>query len=302
MNSKVLIHVGLQKTGTTWLQHWMHAHPSIAYRLDSFGGVQRPVDICRTAMAASPRWYAISDENLTGGLAWPEGYTNLLMRHEGFDRQPTGLLEHRTRVADQLHAMFPHATILITTRGFSGALRSLYAQVVRFGGDQPFETFVKTYANFITDWFDYNSVVEMYRARFGNVLLLPYEVLAEDQPRYERLLEEYLDLPPATVQIGRVYPSLNARQQVAYSRCSRILLRPLVDRISWHRAHTLYLAYAAWIVDRSWCDGLIQCLFAPGRHHPAIEVPGEMLEQFRGKASLLMNEPVYAPYMAEYLN
>ena len=81
MNSQVLIHVGLHKTGTTWLQRWMAAHPSIAYRLDSFGGIQRPIDLCRTAMADQPSWYAISDENLTGGRIWPEGYTSLLLRH-----------------------------------------------------------------------------------------------------------------------------------------------------------------------------------------------------------------------------
>lgn len=40
-------------------------------------------------------------------------------------------------------ALFPHATILITTRGFASATRSLYGQVVRIGGDQPFWDFIK---------------------------------------------------------------------------------------------------------------------------------------------------------------
>lgn len=302
MNSRVLIHVGLHKTGTTWLQRWMAAHPSIAYKLDSFGGVQRPIDICRTAMAEEPRWYAISDENLTGGRVWPEGYSYLLLRHAGLHKQPTGIPEHRSRVADQLHAMFPQATILITTRGFAGAIRSSYSQVVRLGGDQTFEEYLESYSTYILDWLDLNAVIETYRSRFENVLILPYEVLSEDEARYESLLQEYLDLPPTPLPLGRVYPSLTARQLVAYRRFSRFWLSPVIKRLSWHRASTLYLAYAAWIVDRPWCDGLIQLVHAPGRRHPTIKVPAYMLECFRGKASLLATDPLYAPYKADYLN
>ena len=194
MNSQVLIHVGQLKICTTWLQRWMAAHPSIAYRLDSFGGIQRPVDICRSAMADQPRWYAISDENLTGGRVWPEGYTSLLLRHAGLHKQPTAL------------------------------------------------------------------------------------------------------------PIGRVYPSLTARQLVAYRRFSSIWLKPLIKRLSWHRASTLYLAYAAWIVDRPWCDALIKLVHAPGRQYPAIKVTADTLERFRGKASLLANDPLYSPYKTDYLN
>lgn len=301
-NSQVLIHVGLHKTGTTWLQRWMSAHPSIAYRLDSFGGIQRPIDICRTAMAEQPRWYAISDENLTGGRIWPEGYTSLLLRHAGVHHQPTGIPEHRSRVADQLQAMFPQATILITTRGFAGALRSSYSQVIRLGGDQTFEEYLESYSAFISDWLDLNAVIETYRSRFQRVLILPYEVLSEDEARYERLLQTFLDLPPTPLPMGRVYPSLTARQMVAYSRFSRIWLGPVVRRLSWHRASMLYLAYAAWMVDRPWCDGLIQLLHAPRRKYPAIKVPADVLERFRGKASVLANDPLYAPYQSDYLN
>ena len=302
MNSQVLIHVGLHKTGTTWLQRWMAAHPSIAYRLDSLGGIQRPIDICRTAMADQPSWYAISDENLTGGRIWPEGYTSLLLRHAGLHKQPTGIPEHRKRVADQLHAMFPQATILITTRGFAGALRSSYSQVIRLGGDQTFEEYLESYSEFISDWLDLNAVIGIYRSGFKNVLILPYEILSEDEARYERLLQEFLDLPPTALSIGRVYPSLTARQLVAYRRFSRIWLKPLIKRLAWHRASNLYLAYAAWIVDRPWCDGLIQFFHAPGRNHPTIKVPAEVLERFRGKASLLATDPLYAPYRTDYFN
>jgi hypothetical protein len=304
MTSQVLLHVGLHKTGSSWLERWLAEHPSIAYAHNTFGGIPRPIDICRTAMADQPRWYAISDEHLTGGRVWPEGYTYLLLRHAGFHQQPTGIPEHRQRVADQLYAMFPNATVLITTRGFAGALRSLYSQVVRMGGDQTFDQFLASYASFVADWLDLNAVIELYRARFGQgqVLILPFEILAEDEARYERLLEERLDLQPTPLAIGRVYPSLSPRQLVAYRRCSRIWLQPLAKRLPWRHGSTLYLAYAAWVVNRPWCDGLIQFLHAPGRYHPAPKVPTDVLERFRGKASLLATDPLYAPYRADYLN
>ena len=251
-----------------------------------------------------PRWYAISDEHLTGGRIWPEGYTSLLLRHAGFHRTPTGIEEHRRKVAEQLHAMFPQATILITTRGFANAIRSLYAQVVRIGGDQSFPDFYDSYRPFISDWLDLNSVISTYRELFApeRVVIIPFEILAQDEDLYQQLLEQRLGLPRIPLSLGRVYPSLNPRQLVAYRRFSRLWLQPLAKRLSCHKASTLYLGYAAWVVSRPWCDWLIQRSHAPGSRHPAIEVPVHLLEQYRGKASLVANDPIYKPFNRQYLN
>ena len=302
--SKVLLHVGLHKTGSTWLSSWLERHPSISYAHNSFGGVSNPTEICRSAMYEAPRWYAISDEHLTGGRVWPEGYTSLLLRHAGFHQGPTGIPDHRRKVAEQLFAIYPRATILITTRGFAGAIRSLYAQVVRIGGDQTFPDFYNSYLPFISDWLDLDSVISTYRELFGSdqVVVLPFECLAQDEDCYQRLLEQRLGLPRMPISIGHVYPSLSPRQLVAYRRFSRLWLQPVAKRLSCQKASTLYLAYVAWVVSRPWCDRLIQLSHAPGRRHSVIEVPVDLVEQYRGKASLIANDPVYKPFGNEYLN
>lgn len=302
--SKVLLHVGLHKTGSTWLSCWLERHPLIAYAHNSFGGVHNPTEICRSAVSEAPRWYAISDEHLTGGRIWPEEYTSLLLRYAGFDQGSTGIADHRTKVAEQLFAMFPHAKILITTRGFASAIRSLYAQVVRIGGDQSFLEFYKSYRPFISDWLNLNSVISIYRDLFGpdQVIVLPFELLAEDEGGYQQLLEQRLGLPRLPIAIGHVYPSLSTRQLVAYSRFSRLWLQPITRRLSCSKASTLYLAYAAWVVNRRWCDRLIQLSHAPGRHHPSINVPNDIVEQFRGKATILAKDPIYMPFKSLYLN
>lgn len=303
-NSRVLLHVGLHKTGSTWLSCWLERHPLVSFAHNSFGGVYNPTEICRTATYDPPHWYAISDEHLTGGRIWPEGYISLLLRHAGFHQRPSGILDHRQRVATQLFALFPHATILITTRGFSSAIRSLYSQVVRIGGDQPFLDFYQSYSHFISDWLDLDSVISIYRDLFGTaqVVVLPFELLAEDEDRYEQLLEQRLGLPRTPMSIGRVYTSLSPRQLAAYSRFSRRWLQPIARCLSSQQASTLYLAYAAWIVNRPWCDWFIQQIHAPGHHHPPLEVPMEIVEQFRGKASLIANDPIYHAFKREYLN
>lgn len=303
-DSRVILHVGLHKTGSTWVSSWFEKNPLIAFAHNSFGGVSNPTEICRSAVNKAPRWYAISDEHLTGGRIWPEGYTSLLLRHAGFHQGPTGIADHRKKVADQLFAMFPNATILITTRGFSSAIRSLYAQVVRMGGDQSFLEFYKSYQSFIYDWLDLDSVISTYRDLFGpaQVIVLPYELLAKDEERYQQLLEQRLGLPRTPIAIGRVYPSLSPRQLAAYSRFSRLWLQPIARRLSCSKAAKLYLAYAAWVVNRPWCDKLIQLSHAPEGYHPAIKVPSDIVEQFRGKASMLADNPHYMPFRDEYLN
>lgn len=263
------------------------------------------MDLCREVAreSAPPRLHAISEENLTGGLVFPEGYFYLLLRHQRFHERVTGIPEHQAEIATRLHALFPGALVLLITRGFAGALRSVYSQVVRIGGDLSFVEFLYEYERQIADWLDYDRVLGVYRARFGagNVIVLPFEALADDERAFGRLLQVALGLDHEEITIGRVLPSLSPVQLAAYSRFARTVLAPLARRLRNYRAMQMYLLYARFVVDRPWTDWAIRAAFAPRGGAAKPEVPALYLDRFRGRAKSLASIPAFAPYRAAYL-
>lgn len=302
---RVLLHVGFQKAGSSWLQAWLTRHSQVRFSAASFGGLQQPNDLCREVRrdGPPPRLLAVSEENLTGGLVFPEGYFYLLLRHQGFHRRPTGIPEHQELIAARLHALFPGAQVLLITRGFAGALRSIYSQVVRIGGDLPFGDFLDAYKLQITDWLSYDRVIDVYRERFGaeNVTVLPFEALADDELAFGRMLEDVAGLDHENIEIGRVLPSLSPVQLAAYARCSRRVLAPIARHLRNHRAMQMYLLYTAFVVDRPWADWAIRTAFGPRGGAVRLELPAGYLEHFRGTATTLASIPAFAPYRVAYL-
>jgi hypothetical protein len=301
----VLLHVGFHKAGSSWLEAWLTRHPQIRFLAGTFGGHGNPIDVCRQVAKESSdtRWVAMSEENWTGGLVFPEGYFYLLLRHQGFHRRPPTIRAHQERLADELATLFPHARVLVITRGFAAALRSVYSQVVRIGGDLSFLDFLHEYELPIEAWLHYDHVIETYRARFGadQVTVLPFEALAAGEDAFIAILEEELGLDHAELHIGRVLPSLTTRQLAAYSRFSRRVLGPVARHLRNYRAMQLYLLYARFVVDRPWSDAVVQSAFGRSANAAVDPVPPSYLERFRGSATTLAALPRFAPYRAAYL-
>lgn len=302
---RVLLHVGFHKAGSSWLEAWLTRHSQVRFSAQTFGGLHGPMDLCREVKrdGPPPRLHAISEENLTGGLVFPEGYFYLLLRHQGFHKRATGIPEHQDRIAARLHALFPGAQVLLITRGFAGALRSVYSQVVRIGGDLSFGDFLHDYELQIADWLAYDRVIDAYRQRFGseNVSVVPFEALADDEANFGRLLERELGLDHEEIQIGRVLPSLTPVQLAAYARFSHHLLAPVARHLRNYRAMQMYLLYARFVVDQPWADWAIRAAFAPRGEVPKPEVPASYLERFRGTATALASIPAFDTYRAAYL-
>lgn len=113
--SNVTFHVGLHKTGTTFLQE--HVFP----RLE---GVENLVwrNLEYFLRLDCRKVYFVSCEGLSGSTFASTG--------------------ERIKAISLLGAMFPCARIVITVRPHGEYLKSLYSQYLRYGGTQPFERFV----------------------------------------------------------------------------------------------------------------------------------------------------------------
>jgi hypothetical protein len=181
----LLLHIGLQKTASTWLQSKVFQSAAVGFA--TVGGeavVKRkliaPDDMefdaatCRSAFME--RIEAVGAERLVPVLSAERLSGDML--YGAYDS--TGL-------ADRLARTFPGAKVLIVIREQRGMLFSTYQQYVKVGGQLDVVDYL-TRASRSHPWpcdlrrYEYDRLVAYYHGLFGreHVLTLPYELFRSD--------------------------------------------------------------------------------------------------------------------------
>ena len=191
MLDRLVVHIGLHKTGTTWLQR--HAF------VPAFG-IQQLVD------SAQP-WDDSALQSLVMGLNFDplavraelerrwDGSSLPVLSAERLGGHPISGAYDRWDIADRLAEALPGVRILVGTRS-EGWGESIYAQMIQEGFTgpsmlQPSRTQWKS-ASWPGRYSDVDGLVEGYRQRFGRdrVAELPYELLRDKPEQFTKLLAE----------------------------------------------------------------------------------------------------------------
>ena len=239
--------------------------------------------LARRAEGRGERWTAISSEQFAApfGVAGSE------------------LARVQADVCRELAKTFPDAHILLLTRGFRSVLVSGYSQYVREGGGEDFYVFrdigEEDMAYAARAW-DYDYLVRLYREAFGGrVIALPYELLRDHPSAFLRALEARLGIAALDIPLDRLNPSLKPHEMRWYPRMARAFARigggARLQR--WH---------SAGIGSRPWrlAAGALQAIFPATPVSEAL-IADAHVEFFRGRASAFADDPLYAPYRADYL-
>jgi len=203
----LIIHVGLHKTGTTWLQNRVFTNAELGFH-SPWGPMASPAvaefmlvdplafEARTTLDRLGPEIQAARDRGLIPVLS-----------HEGLSSRPVRGTYYAPTVAKRLAEVFPEARIIIGIREQRGMILSLYRQFVRNGGTYTLTQFIGA-GNEPPGWsplcrldfFHYDRFVALYKDLFGehNVLVLPLELLRDDEPRYLQRLLDFAgtDAPP----------------------------------------------------------------------------------------------------------
>jgi hypothetical protein len=292
-----LVHVGYPKAGSTTLQAWFEGRPEVASWATSAEAIARQVAVTDNA----PRWVVTSSEWL------------ILPAFEGPGVPPTEpIAARRRRVCARLRAMFGDATILIVTRGFRSIMASSYSEVLRWGPGLSVEEFVSLYQESPAfeglrpaDVLDYDAALRLYADTFGaeNIVALPFELLRDDSRGFLARLEQRLDLEPRSDQASWLNRSLSGAELYWYPRLSRRVERA-ANRLG-RRGTALRDRYYRRVIRSGRLERSVDVLSRVVRTptvNPADEIPAEVVETCRGRASSLATNPDYAPYAVEYLN
>lgn len=296
-----LIHVGYAKAGSTFLQQWFETHPQLLYSPGGIAGFYDVYALARSgALPDGDERYRVTSYE---GLSAPRADAGDHMVDYRPDQQDPAI--RQTRVCELLRALFPNAVVLIVTRGFRSMILSSYSQYVRSGGDMDLPTLVATVlehrdprlnALLTVEHWNYDRLVGQYRAAFGadGVVVMPYELLRDDPVAFTRALEGRLGLDPGPVERERVNVSLSGEELAWYPRLARI-----ARKVPSGRAYRLYVGAA--FTNRLRLPIRVLQRLRPAAPVNASVIPDEVLEPFRGLADSLRDDPLYAPYAADYL-
>lgn len=208
----LLIHIGLHKTGSTWLQQAIFNDPGRGF----------------TTEAGAPRHQLVHDFVLPDPLAYDATATRrlydpyletsvarrltLVLSHERLSGYPSSGGYDRSLIAQRLRDTFPEARILIVIREQRALIRSMYSQHITDGGNGTLDQFLyrpergigrRPWFNF--DMYRFDRLIDLYRSLFGadRVQVAAYETLNDDIQGFVDAISDFCGNPKVSVADSR---------------------------------------------------------------------------------------------------
>lgn len=250
----VLVHVGLHKTASTWLQKRLFA-------AECGCGYACPWSIDELArLLVDPHPFVFDAEQARAGLqegilqVRGEGHVPVVSCEELSGNPQSGGYSSRL-VAKRLARVLPEARILLVLREQESMLRSVYKQYVRMGGAASWRQYFHPTSRgprvprFRFEHFEYHHLVSCYQELFGidRVLVLPMERLSKDPRGFVASISIFAGVPePDCPSMEPEYSSRLA---------STVALQRRLNRIFGHSSVNPGAPFHTWSLER-WYDRL----------------------------------------------
>ncbi|MEO1776333.1 MAG: hypothetical protein AAFS07_15400 [Pseudomonadota bacterium] len=197
----VLLHVGLHKCASTWLQRRVFHDPALGFAAP--WGPQAHTAVT-SFVTVDPIAFDPIETRARLERALPEATGGMpVFSHEALSSRPHHGLFYAPQVAERLKAVFPEGRLLIVLREQRRLIFSLYGEHVRNGGRCTMREFIGA-GDEAEGWdhlcrlpfFEFDRLVGMYCDVFGadRVLALPLEMLPADPEGFVTRLYTFAEL------------------------------------------------------------------------------------------------------------
>lgn len=295
LTASVLLHVGLHKCASTWLQKTIFSDEVLGFFAPLGGMAAMAVTEFVTvdplmfdaAQARSRLQEAVSTLHRDGLVT--------VISHEALSSRPHHGRYYAPIVARRLHEVFPDARLLMVFREQVSMISALHVEHVRNGGMHSLAEFIGTgqeppgwEALCKLSFFHFDRLLAAYEAEFGKdrVLALPLEMLRYEPEAFLARLFGFVGLPVVPVPSGqRANPTWAPTATEACRLANRLVRRnPLGPRqpASYRLAQRFVRA-----VDALTPAALASRMEAGRRHRIAARLGAEYAESNRRLAAAL---------------
>jgi len=196
IDADVLVHVGLPKTGTTWLQDHLFANSALGF----WGPARHEATPKQQTKAIGRLLYLDSQKRLIAeddfdavalrkqleDIIVPDGLVPVVS-NERLSGHVLSNAFDRPMLARRIKAVFPQARIFLTIREQRSMMLSSYFQYLKYGGWRSLEGFLDPPCDgrqpaLQLDVWNYDRIAQLYYSLFGRerVLILPYEMFVRE--------------------------------------------------------------------------------------------------------------------------
>lgn len=169
-NKKIIIHVGLAKTGTTFLQKefFPKIENAVVYGpYNNFLGVNSKFENNKISI--------ISDETLS--------IDSLMYR-----------IASREEVMMRLKILFPSAKIIFVLRDKESFQKSFHSEYVKWGGSKSYKDWLEDNIRDNPNVFDFDRYVKLINSLFDEVLILNYNDFIENKEIFLKKICDFIDV------------------------------------------------------------------------------------------------------------
>jgi hypothetical protein len=245
LSSKPLIHIGMHKTGSTWLQENLFGRDDTGFwsPSDISMSAKERVKTYTRALFLDHRGRLMPDEDFNpAGLRQqlepfvvPTGRC-AVFSSERLSGHPLSNGIDRGQLCDRVKQVFPNARILIVFREQRSMILSSYMQFLKYGGGYTLQYYIEGKRDenrhaLTSHFFKYDRLIRLYQSAFGpeNVLALPMEMFIEKPQDYvERICQfgnidtpEYMPFHIKSNERATYLPYLALRRIAPLIRSSR---------------------------------------------------------------------------------
>lgn len=204
----MLFHIGYYKTGSSFLQKNIFGDPTSGFQAlgpnDIANGMGRARYLSNkfvmdeSGQILSP-WQGLPQSIIEESSSLFDSNGGIpVISHERFLGYPFASGLDAVAIRERIFDFCPNAKILIVIRNQYDLILSTYIQYIRRGGNQSLKNsltakYDNRIAYFSKSYYYYHFAIEGYINRFGknNVLVLPYELLKEDQNKFLKLIYDF---------------------------------------------------------------------------------------------------------------
>ncbi len=251
---EIFIHIGLHKTGTTFLQR------KIFPNLNDFCLVHRERHANFPNIGGAINQFLYADESLYNSHDLKTIFESIsedkvIWTSEDLCGRPMGFggVVNRAVIAKRIKDNFPNAKIIIAIRGQEQIIYSTYNQYLK--GENGVLSIQKSLKKGIYEpkglyihlnTFKYYELIKFYKSLFSDVLIIKYEDVSENPSKVIHQIEEFMNtsIDPHKLNLARenVTPDLAKMQNLRFvNRWQLLFGMNVLTKVAWRMYKYLYV-------------------------------------------------------------